>query len=170
MIHFSVLISWYIGPTLLHTCTDTHRRAQCPQVQTATMSIHKADRWSNRLSTAPCVCMCTVVGVYFLFIRLYFVSLPAVAQRCPALTGMGEIRAQISLWKKKEGGSRRLEKREERGGCFTVFIWCFFYPPLFQKLVLDCRECVRGRVMEKMERGGEGLTGRKIEKLSERKL
>lgn len=163
MIHFSVLISWYIGPTLLHTCTDTHRRAQCPQVQTATMSIHKADRWSNRLSTAPCVCMCTVVGVYFLFIRLYFVSLPAVAQRCPALTGMGEIRAQISLWKKKEGGSRRLEKREERGGCFTVFIWCFFYPPpSFRSLSLTVENVWEEGWWKRWREEGKGLQGGKL--------
>lgn len=163
MIHFSVLISWYIGPTLLHTCTDTHRRAQCPQVQTATMSIHKADRWSNRLSTAPCVCMCTVVGVYFLFIRLYFVSLPAVAQRCPALTGMGEIRAQISLWKREGGREQEArKKRRKRRVLHSIHLMFFLPPPSFRSLSLTVENVWEEGWWKRWREEGKGLQGGKL--------
>lgn len=99
---------------VLHTCTDTH--TEMHSVLKFRKQVCQCTRQTDGQTDCQphCVSMCSQLLVFIPYSYIYILCLPAVAQCCPALTGMGEMSAQISLWtgwKERGGRTGGLEER-----------------------------------------------------------
>lgn len=139
------LICWSNRTT--HTCTDTH----------TVFKFRKQLCWCTRQTDGQTDCQPHRVSVYawLLVFISYSYSMFIFWEStccCPVLSSPdrhgGNQHSGIFV-NRREGRSKRIEREE----WFTVFIWFFFFS-LSEACVLDGRECVRGRVMKKMETEG----------------